>query len=143
MAGVSENSGLLKSAGYVGDTFSVSRSRGPSRTRSAARERTERPGRCGGHPSHRTTGGAIESLIDRFHLIESREIVDLMELREVPSNGRLVKGMLHQRNRDIPLLDLRLQLGAAAARGCGPASVLVVDAGGVNLGLILAGISQA
>ena len=81
-----------------------------------------------------------ESIANRLSLedlLNCREIVSLLKLPEVPSNACLVKGVLEAQHKSIPLMDLRVKLGAADPRSCGPACALILDVHGTEVGLIV------
>ena len=49
---------------------------------------------------------------DLKEIVNSREIMDLMDLPPVPQNALLVKGVLESAGKSIPLMDLRIRLDA-------------------------------
>ena len=75
--------------------------------------------------------------------LESRQILDIMELPDVPRSTLLVKGMLEGSGKAIPLVDLRMRLDAASCGGAEPASAIIVDLEGSEVGLIVDTVSQA
>jgi len=81
-----------------------------------------------------------EILAGRLDLIgglESQHILDFMELPDVPRSTLLVKGVLEGSGKSIPLVDLRMKLGAAPEGATDAASALIVDLRGAEIGLIL------
>ena len=69
--------------------------------------------------------------------LKSRQIIGLMELQGVPRSGLLIKGVLEGGRKSIPLVDLRMKLEAAHRGKTDDASVLIVFAGGAEVGLIV------
>ncbi len=76
-------------------------------------------------------------------ILESRQIIGLMELQGVPRSGLLVKGVLEGGRKNIPLIDLRMKLEAAHCGKTDDASVLIVFANGAEVGLIVDGRCEA
>lgn len=76
-------------------------------------------------------------------ILESRQIVGLMKLQGVPRSQLLVKGVLENHRGAIPLVDLRMRLEAAHRGKTDDASVLIVFANGVEIGLIVDGGCEA
>ena len=76
-------------------------------------------------------------------ILESRQIIGLMELQGVPRSGLLVKGVLEGGRKNIPLVDLRMRLEAAHRGKTDDASVLIVFANGAEVGLIVDGRCEA
>jgi len=74
---------------------------------------------------------------DLNEILQSRQILEIMELPSVPNNERLIKGVLETIGKSIPLMDLRIKLGAGDLYGNSAACALVVDLGGVEVGLIV------
>jgi chemotaxis signal transduction protein len=76
-------------------------------------------------------------------ILESRQIIGLMKLQGVPRGQLLVKGVLENHGGAIPLVDLRMRLEAAHRGKTDDASVLIVFANGVEIGLIVDGGCEA
>jgi purine-binding chemotaxis protein CheW len=75
--------------------------------------------------------------LDAVEILKSRQILDMMELPEVPRNRLLVKGVLESPEKSIPLMDTRVNLTAASSYTKDKACAVIVDVGGVEVGLIL------
>ncbi|MFP4105319.1 MAG: hypothetical protein ACLFVU_04425 [Phycisphaerae bacterium] len=70
-------------------------------------------------------------------ILSSADIVDLIELPSVPRNKLPVKGFLSTAGAEIPLVDLSCEMSAGDCRKSRPASAIIVDIDGTELGLIL------
>lgn len=75
--------------------------------------------------------------LDALEVLHSQQILHMMELPEVPRNTRLIKGVLESGARLIPLMDTRVSLNAPSSHMTDRACVVIVDLGGVMVGLIL------
>ncbi len=75
--------------------------------------------------------------IDAADLLTSRDILDGVDLTDVPANARLVKGVLECKEKTIPLLDARVRLNAGGNRPDAGACALIVALGRSEVGLIL------
>jgi chemotaxis signal transduction protein len=73
---------------------------------------------------------------DMNEILESRQILEIMDLPRVPQNTRLIKGVLETVGKSIPLIDLRIKLGLRTPESQDTACALIVDVGGVEIGLI-------
>lgn len=74
---------------------------------------------------------------DIRQIVGSQGIQGLVELRGVPSNALLMKGLLEVNGKTIPLMDLRVGLGTGASARWGAAAVLIVKMAWREVGLIL------
>jgi len=81
--------------------------------------------------------------LDLMEILESRQIIGLMRLQRVPRGELLIKGVLEDPRGAIPLIDLRMKLEAAHRGKTDDASVLIVFANGVEVGLIVDGGCEA
>ena len=77
-----------------------------------------------------------------LEILKVREIIGLMPITRVPRTPPAVLGVINLRGKVIPVLDLRLRLGmdgdAAAERPC----IIVVQAQGVELGVMVDQVSE-
>ena len=81
-----------------------------------------------------------------IRVLKVREIMGLQEITAVPQTPAHVKGVINLRGKVVPLIDLRLKFGLAAAeytqRTCTIVAQLHSEAGAVLMGVIVDGVSE-
>lgn len=90
-----------------------------------------------------------------FHLAEEaygisilkiREIIGMMSVTSVPRTPEFVKGVINLRGKVIPVMDLRLRFGMAAADYTERTCIIVVEivgtAGTVQIGIVVDSVSE-
>jgi chemotaxis signal transduction protein len=80
---------------------------------------------------------------DPSDILKSKPILDLVELPGIPSNHLLVKGMVMRGSGHVPLVDARMPLSLGLANRSQDVYALIVDLGGVEVGLIVGGVVSA
>lgn len=70
------------------------------------------------------------------------EIIGLQRITEVPDMPAYVKGVINLRGQVIPVVDVRLRFGLEKKKYTERTCVIVVDVGGMQLGLIVDGVSE-
>ena len=76
-------------------------------------------------------------------ILNSKPILDLVELAGIPSNQLLVKGMVLRGSGHVPLVDARMPLSFGLASRSENVYALIVDVEGVEVGLIVGGVVSA
>jgi len=70
-------------------------------------------------------------------ILNSKPILDLLELPDIPSNRLLIKGVVHRGNGHVPLIDTRMPFSHGRPELAGQAHALIVEVEGVEIGLIV------
>ncbi|MFH1060614.1 MAG: chemotaxis protein CheW [Pseudomonadota bacterium] len=95
-------------------------------------------------------GKFLTFLLDReqygIAILKVREIIGLVPITPIPRTPGYVKGVANLRGKVIPVLDLRLKFGLAAAAYDERTCIIVVDAAGAAgaslLGLVVDGVNE-
>ncbi|MCD6304166.1 MAG: chemotaxis protein CheW, partial [Planctomycetes bacterium] len=87
--------------------------------------------------AHRLRAEDIAGRLDIGDVLKSRVIIDLVHLPKVPPSGMFVKGVVEGPGKVIPLMDMRVNLNVTDRRVTEDACALIVDVGGVEVGLIV------
>jgi len=90
-----------------------------------------------------TEAEVLAAGLDVSEILKCRQIVGMMEVQGVPSSTLLVKGILEGEGKTIPLVDLRMKLGATHIGRTDDASVLIVLADGREVGLMVGRSGEA
>ena len=99
-----------------------------------------------GFASHGPMSGAAWDMVirsDPADVLRSQPILDLVELPNVPSNELLIKGIFEHQGSSVPLVDARIPLSFNLVGKPTDACALIVDIEGVQVGLIIGGVTQA
>lgn len=75
-------------------------------------------------------------------ILKVREIIGLMPITRVPRTPASVRGVINLRGKVIPVVDLRLKFGLEAADHGQRTCIIVVQAGGVELGVVIDRVSE-
>jgi purine-binding chemotaxis protein CheW len=79
-------------------------------------------------------------------VLKVREIMGIQEITAVPQTPAYVKGVINLRGKVVPVIDLRLKFGLAAAeytqRTCIVVAQLQGEAGSIQMGVIVDGVSE-
>lgn len=75
-------------------------------------------------------------------ILKVQEIIRHMELTRVPRTPDFVEGVINLRGRVIPVLDLRKRFGLPDAEDTSATRIIVVEVGGVTVGLKVDGVSE-
>lgn len=96
------------------------------------------------------TAEAIHQLVV-FHLGEEaygidifrvNEIIRWKEITPVPGTAYYIKGLINLRGKTIPVMDMRLRLGMAAAEETEASRIVVVSLDGDNIGIIVDAVTE-
>jgi len=77
-----------------------------------------------------------------LEILKVREIIGMMEITSVPRTPEYIKGVINLRGKVIPVVDLRLKFGIQEAEHTDETCVIVVDVGGVEMGIIVDKVSE-
>ncbi|KKM60899.1 hypothetical protein LCGC14_1537160 [marine sediment metagenome] len=77
-----------------------------------------------------------------LEILKVREIIGVMDITDVPGTPEFVKGVINLRGKVIPVLDLRLKFGMPSVEQTEETCIIVVDVGGVEMGIIVDRVSE-
>lgn len=75
-------------------------------------------------------------------ILKVREIIGLMPITRVPRTPEAVCGLINLRGKVIPVIDLRLKFGLNAADHGQRTCIIVVQAAGVEFGVVIDRVSE-
>jgi purine-binding chemotaxis protein CheW len=70
------------------------------------------------------------------------EIIGVMEITAVPRTPRFIKGVINLRGKVIPIMDLRLKFDMEAKEQTDETVVIVVEAQGIEMGIVVDKVSE-
>ncbi len=77
-----------------------------------------------------------------LEILKVREIMGLMEITTVPQTPDYVRGVINLRGQVIPVVDLRLKFGMNEGDDDKRTCIIVVDVGGVMMGIVVDTVSE-
>lgn len=77
-----------------------------------------------------------------IEILSVREIIGLLPVTPVPQSPYYVKGVVNLRGQVIPVVDLRLKFDMEAIDATDETCIIVVQTGGVQLGIIVDKVSE-
>ena len=77
-----------------------------------------------------------------LEILKVREIIKLMDVTAVPKTPYFVKGVVNLRGKVIAVIDLRLKFSMDEAEHTDQTCIIVVDVGGVEMGIIVDQVSE-
>jgi purine-binding chemotaxis protein CheW len=77
-----------------------------------------------------------------LEILKVREIIGIMDITAVPRTPGFVKGVINLRGKVIPVVDLRLKFGMCEAEHTEQTCIIVVDVGGVEMGILVDKVSE-
>src|SRR5438445_10575614 len=81
-----------------------------------------------------------------IRVLKVREIMGLQEITAVPQTPAHIKGVINLRGKVVPVIDLRLKFGLAAAdytqRTCIIVTQVQAESGAVLMGIVVDGVSE-
>ena len=81
-----------------------------------------------------------------IQILKVREIMGLQEITAVPQTPAHIKGVINLRGKVVPVIDLRLKFGLAAAdytqRTCIIVTQVRAESGAVLMGIVVDGVSE-
>ena len=77
-----------------------------------------------------------------LEILKVREIMGLMEITTVPQTPSYVRGVINLRGQVIPVVDLRLKFGMKEGADDKRTCIIVVDVGGLMMGIVVDTVSE-
>src|SRR6476620_8332719 len=81
-----------------------------------------------------------------IRVLKVREIMGIMEITAVPQTPAHIKGVINLRGKVVPVIDLRLKFGLAAAEYTQRTCIIVTqvqgESGAVLMGIVVDGVSE-
>ncbi len=77
-----------------------------------------------------------------LEILKVREIMGLMDITTVPQTPSYVRGVINLRGQVIPVVDLRLKFGMKEGVDDKRTCIIVVDVGGVMMGIVVDTVSE-
>lgn len=77
-----------------------------------------------------------------LEILKVREIMGMMDITSVPRTPDFVKGVINLRGKVIPVIDLRLKFGMEAGELTEQTCIIVVDVGGIEMGIVVDKVSE-
>jgi purine-binding chemotaxis protein CheW len=77
-----------------------------------------------------------------FEILKVREIIGTMNTTAVPGMPPYVNGVINLRGKVVPVIDLRLKFGMAAAEHTAETCIIVVDVRGSLMGVVVDRVSE-
>ena len=75
-------------------------------------------------------------------ILKVREIIGLLPITRVPRTADCVRGVVNLRGKVIPVVDLRLRFGLPAAEATAQTVIIVVQANGLEFGVVVDRVSE-
>ncbi len=77
-----------------------------------------------------------------IEILKAREIIGLLPITRVPRTPEFVKGVINLRGKIIPVTDLRSRFGMEERQTTAETCIVVVRAGGLEIGVIVDKVSE-
>lgn len=77
-----------------------------------------------------------------IEILKVHEIIGMMSITSVPRTPRFIRGVINLRGKVIPIIDLRLKFGMEAIPQTEETCIIVVQAQGVELGIVVDRVSE-
>ena len=77
-----------------------------------------------------------------IEILTVREIIGLMPVTTVPQSPHYVRGIINLRGQVIPVVDLRVKFGMETVEDTDETCIIVVQTGGVMLGIVVDKVSE-
>ncbi len=77
-----------------------------------------------------------------IEILKAREIIGLMDITTVPQTPEYMKGVINQRGKVIPVIDLRLKFSLQEEEHTQETCVIVVEVNSTSIGLIVDSVSE-
>jgi purine-binding chemotaxis protein CheW len=77
-----------------------------------------------------------------LEILKVREIIGMMPITMVPRTPSFTRGVINLRGKVIPVVDLRLKFGMATIAQTEESCIIVVKAGGIDMGVIVDKVSE-
>jgi purine-binding chemotaxis protein CheW len=77
-----------------------------------------------------------------IEILKVHEIIGMMSITSVPRTPRFIRGVINLRGKVIPIIDLRLKFGMKAIEQTEETCIIVVQAQGIELGIVVDRVSE-
>jgi len=77
-----------------------------------------------------------------LEILKVREIIGMLPVTHVPRTPTYVRGVVNLRGKVIPIVDLRLKFGLEATAQTEETCTIVVQAGGIDMGIVVDKVSE-
>ncbi len=77
-----------------------------------------------------------------IEILKVHEIMGMMDITAVPRTPEFVRGVINLRGKVIPIVDLRLKFGMEAIEQTDETCIIVVQAGGAEIGVVVDRVSE-
>lgn len=77
-----------------------------------------------------------------LEILKVREIIGMMEITPVPRTPDFIRGVINLRGKVIPVIELRLKFGMETVAQTNETCIIVVQAGGVEMGIVVDRVSE-
>lgn len=77
-----------------------------------------------------------------LEILKVHEIIGMMPITSVPRTPGFIKGVINLRGKVIPIIDLRLKLAMDSTDQTDETCIIVVQAGGLEIGVIVDKVSE-
>ena len=72
-----------------------------------------------------------------LEILKVREIIGMMDITPVPRTPNFIRGVINLRGKVIPVIELRLKFGMETVANTNETCIIVVQAGGVEIGIVV------
>ncbi|MBM3224902.1 MAG: chemotaxis protein CheW, partial [Candidatus Tectomicrobia bacterium] len=77
-----------------------------------------------------------------IEILKVQEIIGMMSVTPVPRTPAFVQGVINLRGKVIPIIDLRLKFGMPAMEQTEETCIIVVQARGMEMGIVVDKVSE-
>jgi len=77
-----------------------------------------------------------------LEILKVHEIIGMMDITPVPRTPDFIRGVINLRGKIIPIVDLRVKFGMEAADTTDETCIIVVQANGVQMGIVVDRVSE-
>lgn len=77
-----------------------------------------------------------------FEILKVQEIIGLLPITRVPRTPGFIRGVVNLRGKIIPVMDLRLKFGMETVEATEETCIIVVEAEGVQIGVLVDSVSE-
>lgn len=77
-----------------------------------------------------------------LEILKVHEIIGMMDITPVPRTPEFIRGVVNLRGKIIPVVDLRLKFGMDAVDHTDETCIIVVQANGVQMGIVVDRVSE-
>ncbi len=77
-----------------------------------------------------------------LEILKVREIIGMMNITPVPRTPDFIRGVINLRGKVIPIVDLRLKFGMESIARTDETCVIVVQAAGIQMGIVVDKVSE-